>query len=70
MLHQAEHEGGITSIPITRGGTWINHLFFVDDILLFCHANTREWGRIQELLATYETASGQKLNRDKTSILF
>lgn len=29
-----------------------------------------EWARIQEILGIYEQASGQKLNREKTSIFF
>lgn len=70
MLHQAEREGGITDIPISRGGTRINHLLFANDNLLFCRANLREWGKIQTLLAYYEATSGQKINREKTSIFF
>jgi hypothetical protein len=70
MLHQAAREGGITVIPITKGGTRVNHMFFADDNLLFCRANLREWGKIQELLSCYETALGQKINKDKTFFFF
>jgi hypothetical protein len=48
----------------------LNHLFFADDSLLFCKANVFEWMNIQEILGIYEQASGQKLNREKTSIYF
>jgi hypothetical protein len=48
----------------------LNHLFFADDSLLFCKANILEWLHIQDILATYEQASGQKLNKKKTSIFF
>lgn len=58
MMNQAEREGGITGIPITRGGTSINHLLFADDSLLFCRANLRDRDRIQDLLSCYEAASG------------
>lgn len=70
LLHHVGRKGGITGVPITRGGISINHLLFADDSLLFFRANLREWGRIQELLAIYEKASGQKLNREKTSLFF
>jgi exonuclease III len=70
LLHKAERTGSITGLPIARGGTKINHLFFADDSLLFCRANFMEWGNIQEILDIYEKASGQKLNREKTSIFF
>jgi hypothetical protein len=65
LLHNAERTGSITGLPIARGGTRINHLFFADDSLLFCRANFMEWGNIQEILDIYEKASGQKLNRKK-----
>jgi hypothetical protein len=38
LLNQVEVDGSIMGIPITRGGTKINHLFFVDDSLFFCKA--------------------------------
>jgi hypothetical protein len=70
LLNRAEVDGRVTGLPISRGGTRVNHLFFADDSLLFCKANIFEWWHIQEVLRTYEAASGQKLNRDKTSLFF
>jgi hypothetical protein len=46
-LQRAEADRRIMGLPITRGGTKLNHLFFADDSLLFCKANIIEWGRIQ-----------------------
>jgi hypothetical protein len=70
LLYKAEREKRITRFPIVRGGLRLNHLFFADDSLLFCKANIPEWVQIQDILAIYEQASGQKLNREKTSIFF
>jgi hypothetical protein len=70
LLQKAERERRITGLPITRGGTRLNHLFFADDSLLFCKANINEWKQIQEILVTYERASSQKLNREKTFVFF
>jgi hypothetical protein len=70
LLYKAKLHKRITGLPVTRGGTRLNHLFFADDSLLFCRATIFEWIHIQEVLEIYEMASRQKLNRDKTSIFF
>jgi hypothetical protein len=69
-LQRSEQSGGITGLPITRGGTRLNHLFFIDDSLLFCRAKEDEMTCTQETLDMYEKASGQKLNKEKASIFF
>jgi hypothetical protein len=70
VSRSGEQNGGFMGLPLTRGGTWLNHLFFADDSLLFCKANEGELKYIQETLELYEKASGQKLNKEKTSIFF
>ena len=45
-------------------------MFFVDDSLLFCKANGTECNKLKEILKTYESFSGQKINTDKSSIFF
>jgi hypothetical protein len=42
MLNKVEEDGKITGLPIARGGTKINHLFFADDSMLFCRATIAE----------------------------
>jgi hypothetical protein len=69
-IRKMERAGGITGLPLTRGGTRLNHIFFADDSLLFCKADTVEWYCIQKVLDDYEKASGQKLNKGKTSLFF
>jgi len=70
MLHKAAREGTISGVAILRVGTTINQLFFADDSVLFCRAKLEEWWKIREILACYEAASRQGINRDKTSIFF
>jgi hypothetical protein len=48
----------------------LNHLFFADDNLPFCKAGIVKWYCIQKVLDDYEKASGQKLNKGKTSLFF
>ncbi|XP_042939340.1 uncharacterized protein LOC122274360 [Carya illinoinensis] len=70
LLLKAEREGSISSVPVGRGPVKVNHLFFADDSLIFCKANSLEWSRVMRILTQYELASGQKLNKEKSSIYF
>ena len=70
MLSKVERTGVITRVPTSKKGLRLSHLFFADDSLLFCKANSMEWRRLTKLLEEYEIASGQKLNKNKTSIFF
>ena len=46
------------------------YLLFADDSLIFCKSKTEECAKLLEILATYERASGQQINRDKTMQFF
>ncbi|XP_042974759.1 uncharacterized mitochondrial protein AtMg01250-like [Carya illinoinensis] len=70
LIGKAEAAGAIHGVPIARGLLRVSHLFFAVDSLLFCKANAFEWGRLFNLLRVYEEASRQRLNMDKTSIIF
>lgn len=70
MLSKAENLGVITGVPTSKRGPRLSHLFSADDSLLFWKANSVEWRRLINILEKYEAASGQKLNREKTSIIF
>ena len=60
----------LNGISICRGSPKTRHLFFANDSLLFCNANGVECNKLKEILRTYESASGQKINNDKSSIFF
>ena len=45
-------------------------VFFADDSLLFCRANSTECSKVMDLLSLYEEVSGQKINRGKTTLFF
>lgn len=55
---------------MARGCPSLHHLFFANDSIPFCRSKMSGWAYIQGLLATYEEAFGQFLNRQKTSIFF
>jgi hypothetical protein len=70
LLHKAEQRGVITGVPTSPKGPRLSHLFFADDSLLFCKANSVEWRQLMKKLGVYEAGLGQKLNLNKTSIFF
>ena len=70
MLQQAAANDKIRGFSLCKRGPKISHLFFADDSLLFCRAFLANLQAIQDILSLYEQASGQKLNREKTSIFF
>ena len=70
LLNSATSCRSLSGLSLCRGGPQISHLFFADDNLLFCRATMEECHTLISLLDTYEKASGQKLNYEKTSIFF
>ena len=68
ILNQASESGDIHGFSICRNGPKLTHLFFADDCLLFCRSTLEECEKIQQILAYYEEASGQVINRDKTTL--
>lgn len=70
MIKHAELNGDIHGFSLYRRGTKLTHLLFVDNSLLFCKAIVEECGKVLNILEAYEGASGQKVNRSKTSLFF
>jgi hypothetical protein len=69
-LQVAKRNGWLRGVPTSVNGPRLTHLFFVDESLLFCKVNRREWHCLCEILDIYERASGQRLNKDKTTVFF
>lgn len=67
---RGERDGKIKGVPVSRGAPSISHLLFADDSIIFCRASVLECDRVMKVLEDYERVSGQKLNKDKTSIYF
>lgn len=61
--------GKIKGVSACRGAPQISHLF-ADDCIIFCRAIMDEANRVSQMLKDYEEASGQKLNKEKTSLFF
>ena len=70
LIHDAARNNQLHGISICRGAPKITQLFFANDSLLFCRANGNECSKLKEILSLYESALGQKINIDKSSIFF
>ena len=60
----------IKGVSVCRGAPQISHLFFTDDSIIFCKATLEEANQVSQVLKDYERESGQKLNKEKTSLFF
>ena len=70
FLRGAAVNGEIQGFSLCQNGSKLTQLFFADDCLIFCRSTLDECNKIQELLAYYETASGQVINKEKTTLCF
>ncbi|XP_027062993.2 uncharacterized protein [Coffea arabica] len=70
LLKRAEESKRIQGLKISRNGPVLTHLFFADDSIIFCKANKNEAVEIMKVLKTYEKASGQLVNLDKSAVFF
>jgi hypothetical protein len=70
LIQDAEEREKINGIKLAPGAPSVNHLLFANDSLLLLEASVESAAEINTILRNYEEASGQVINRDKSSILF
>ena len=70
LIRQTVASKSLHGILSCHSGVCISHLLFADDSFLFCQATVEEYHQLLRLLRCYEKASGQAINRQKTSIFF
>ncbi|KAL4361745.1 hypothetical protein GQ457_04G020260 [Hibiscus cannabinus] len=69
-LTAAQYEGRLPSVRASKHGPPVNHLLFADDNLVFLRNNMSEVHCLKDILSTYSTVSGQKVNFSKSTTYF
>ncbi|XP_060211660.1 uncharacterized protein LOC132639209 [Lycium barbarum] len=67
-LNSLHHDPGFCGFGLTKWSLRINHLCYAYDTIIFASACEMSLGMIMKVLANYETASGQLINRGKSVV--
>lgn len=67
---KTQRENRLTGIKVGKKSPRLNHLLFADDTMFFCKSEAKECDTLLEILQKYETASGQKINPQKSAFTF
>jgi len=70
MIDKNQKNGAITGVAIATKSPAISHLLYADDSILFCRAKPEEAKAIMNIIMEYQKASGQKVNMDKSEMIF
>jgi hypothetical protein len=70
LISQAQQAHLIHGVKITPRAPEVSHLLFADDSLMFCRATTAEATTLHNIIQTYQEASGQLVNLNKSEIVF
>lgn len=68
LISNAEAQDCLHGVKVCRTTPSISHLFFADDSFIFFKANEEECVVLKDIFLCYETASGQKINFDKSCV--
>lgn len=70
LLTQAEAEGRIHGIKVSRTSPPISHLMYADDLTIYCKATTEEAQEVINCLNKFCKWSGQTINLSKSAMHF
>jgi hypothetical protein len=70
LLKQSRHSSHLHGIKVAPTAPAVNHILFADDSLLFVKASDEGAREVMELLQSYCSTSGQRVNLDKSSVFF
>ena len=70
LLQRGIDGGRISGVQMDRSGPSISHILFADDTLIFLKAETNICRNLMSILDAYCSASGQLVNKSKSSVFF
>ncbi|KAL0400085.1 UNVERIFIED_CONTAM: putative mitochondrial protein [Sesamum radiatum] len=70
LIKEAELAGHLQGVAVSRRASRISHLLFADDTLIFCQATADAFSCIQQILQSFERASGLQINIHKSAVMF
>lgn len=70
LIKEYEKRKLVSGIQVARGAPRLTHMFFADDTYIYCKAKENEADHVIDLLQIFERSSGQKINKEKSSIFF
>ena len=70
LPEKAKSHLSISGIRICRAALKVTHLFFADGSIIFSKVTTKECNKVLDILEIDGRASGERINFDKSSILF
>ncbi|CAA7031134.1 unnamed protein product [Microthlaspi erraticum] len=70
LCNNAEQNGTLPGIKVAKRSLRVNHLLFADDTMFFCRSDPHSCDELMRIIHKYETASGQKINKEKSAITF
>ncbi|XP_057811401.1 uncharacterized protein LOC131025621 [Salvia miltiorrhiza] len=60
----------LVPMRFSRATNFPTHLFYADDIIIFCNATIRNACKLRQVLNYYEGMSGQKCSQEKSNVIF
>ena len=70
LCNTALIQGSLLGLRVSKHSPRVNHLLFADDTMFFCRSDPKSCAKLKQILTQYELASGQQINKEKSSITF
>lgn len=70
LCAKAQNRGIQPRIRVAEGSPRVNHFLFADDTMFVCKSSTKSCKTLMNILQNYESASGQQINKQKSTITF